>query len=216
MGLEAIKGVGPATVKKLNKVGVRTLDDMRTIDVATVAEKTGIAEDRLGVWKKEAQLTKVLDDIKGVGPAVKKKLHSAGIHSVDDLVRATVHEVAEKTQFAEARVKAWKKEADAYARKAATEVKPRAQAAARTTKKVARGVGTQARTVAKDAKARAEAVAHEVEQRIDTARHGGTNGTATTKERHNRQGGPTAATTTVETSSGNLLTRLKVLFTGKR
>lgn len=148
MGLNAITGIGPATVKKLNAAGVRTLDDMRQMNVAQVAEKTGVAEGRLREWKTEAKLIKVLDDIRGIGPSTKKKLHAAGIHSVDDMAKAAIHEVAHATRITQERLKQWQTQARRLAKQAESYVEreaPKVKAASRKVAKKAQETSVVAR-----------------------------------------------------------------------
>lgn len=177
MGLELIKGIGPATIKKLDKAGVRTLDDLRTIDVAATEEKTGISADRLNEWKREAQLTKVLEDIKGIGPAVKKKLQAAGIHDLDDLARATVHELAVKTNLAEQRVKSWQKEADQWVQKTSKDVQTRGKEAYEKSRQAAEQATTRGRALAKEATERGRTAVQETRDQIaQRTEHARTNG----------------------------------------
>jgi predicted flap endonuclease-1-like 5' DNA nuclease len=206
MGIQDIKGVGPATVKKLNKAGVRTLADVRAMDVDTIAAKTGIDVERLREWRTEAKMLKVLEDVKGIGPATKKKLQDAGIHSVDDLARAAIHEVAHATNIATARLKEWQqeakklaKQADAYVRKEgaviAEKTRPTREAAVTQTKKAATVARQQGAIAAEKGKAVAEVavkkgteVAVGVKDRVSDMAHKGpvgdvnTNGAGTTSE----------------------------------
>ncbi|MBW3584122.1 MAG: hypothetical protein KY455_13610 [Euryarchaeota archaeon] len=131
MGLELINGVGPATVKKLNKAGVRTLDDVRKLDIQTIAKKTGLAPERLQEWKNTAAATKVLDDVPGVGPAMRKKLKAAGVADLDKLLAAEADTLAEKIGVAPGRVQGWQ----TSARKMAGGSKPKTAPKRTTTKK---------------------------------------------------------------------------------
>jgi predicted flap endonuclease-1-like 5' DNA nuclease len=111
MGLEEIKGIGPATVKKLNAAGIRTLDDLRGVDVERVAKRAKLDPLRLKEWQREAVGLKILDDVKGIGPAAKRKLKQAGVGDLDALARASIHEVAHATRIAEERLRAWQQQA---------------------------------------------------------------------------------------------------------
>lgn len=151
MGLELINGVGPATVKKLNKAGVRTLDDVRKLDIATIAKKTGIAPERLQEWKKAAAETKVLDDVPGVGPAMRKKLKAAGVADLDKLLAAEPETLAEKIGVAADRVQGWQ----SSARKLTGGSKPKAATKRTTAKKTpAKTPATKATKKPKTAPAR--------------------------------------------------------------
>lgn len=173
MGIQNIKGVGPATVKKLNKAGVRTLADVRGMDADAVAKKTGLDVDRLREWRTEAKMLKVLEDVKGIGPSTKKKLQDAGIHSVDDLARAAIHEVAHATNIATARLKQWQqeanrlvKQADTYVRKEGTVVaektRPAREAATLHGKKAAQAARVHGAAAAK----KGTEIAHEMRERV--------------------------------------------------
>jgi nucleotidyltransferase/DNA polymerase involved in DNA repair len=111
MGIEAIKGVGPATVKKLDKAGIRSLADVRSMDTETISKRTGIPKKKLDEWRMEARIMKVLDDVKGIGPATKQRLSDAGIHSLEDLAKASAQQVAESARVAKERAGAWQKDA---------------------------------------------------------------------------------------------------------
>lgn len=180
MGIQDIKGVGPATVKKLNKAGVRTLEDVRGMDVAAIAKKTGLDADRLGEWKTEARMLKVLEDVKGIGPSTKKKLQDAGIHSVDDLARAAIHEVAHATNIAQARLKVWQQEANKLLKQAEGYVKKEAGVVAERTKPareaaVAKGkeAAVRGRSAAQAAARRGGELANDVKGRVGELRQNG-------------------------------------------
>ncbi len=111
MGIDQIKGIGPATLKKLDAAGVRTLSDMRSMDTDQVAKRTGIQKRRLDEWRLEARVMKVLDDVKGIGPSTKKRLKQAGIHSLEDLAKASAKQVAHQTRVAHERARKWQTEA---------------------------------------------------------------------------------------------------------
>lgn len=52
--LTDIKGIGDATAKKLREVGVKTVDDLRHIDVEDIAGRTGLKGAMLAQWRDEA------------------------------------------------------------------------------------------------------------------------------------------------------------------
>jgi hypothetical protein len=49
-----IKGLGEASAKKLREAGVRTVEDLRAIDVKDISSRTGIKADLLVKWRDEA------------------------------------------------------------------------------------------------------------------------------------------------------------------
>jgi DNA topoisomerase-1 len=53
--IEDLDGIGAKTAEKLADAGVESLDDLRTVDAATVAgEVQGVSEDRIREWQAEA------------------------------------------------------------------------------------------------------------------------------------------------------------------
>lgn len=52
--LTDIKGIGAATAKKLREAGVRTVDELRHVDVEDVARRTGLRPAQLEGWRNEA------------------------------------------------------------------------------------------------------------------------------------------------------------------
>lgn len=52
--LTDIKGIGDATAKRLREAGVKTLEELRNIDVQDMAERTGLKGDQLRKWRDEA------------------------------------------------------------------------------------------------------------------------------------------------------------------
>ena len=52
--LTDIKGIGDATAKKLREAGVKTVEDLRHVDVGALASETGIKAATLEAWRNEA------------------------------------------------------------------------------------------------------------------------------------------------------------------
>jgi len=52
--LTDIKGVGDATARKLREAGVRTVEDLRGIQVEDLAQRTGIKAATLATWRDDA------------------------------------------------------------------------------------------------------------------------------------------------------------------
>jgi len=55
MNLTDIKGIGRAYEEKLKKAGIEGVDELAIADLKELAEKTGINEERLKIWQKEAK-----------------------------------------------------------------------------------------------------------------------------------------------------------------
>ncbi|WP_227355555.1 DNA topoisomerase I [Haladaptatus salinisoli] len=54
-GLEAIEGIGSKTAEKLAEAGIQNVDDLKSAEVETVAERvSGVSEDRLRSWQAKA------------------------------------------------------------------------------------------------------------------------------------------------------------------
>jgi hypothetical protein len=54
LNLTDIKGIGDATAKKLRSAGVKTVEDLRRIDVDDIAKRTGFKSATLSEWRDEA------------------------------------------------------------------------------------------------------------------------------------------------------------------
>lgn len=52
--LTDIKGIGEATAKRLREAGVRTVEELRSVNVGEIAEKTGVRAETLRRWRDEA------------------------------------------------------------------------------------------------------------------------------------------------------------------
>lgn len=52
--LTDIKGLGDASAKKLREAGVKTVEDLRALDVEDIAKRTGIKASSLETWRNEA------------------------------------------------------------------------------------------------------------------------------------------------------------------
>jgi len=70
-----IEGIGNVTEQKLVAVGIKTLEDMRTMDVPTISTSTGISATRLNSWKSMA----VLQQIEGIDKQYAEGLVRSGV-----------------------------------------------------------------------------------------------------------------------------------------
>ncbi|MFW9915691.1 MAG: helix-hairpin-helix domain-containing protein [Candidatus Thorarchaeota archaeon] len=110
LDLQDLRGVGPATAKKLVNAGITNLEELVACHSALqeAAQKTGLAPSKLSRWIQEAS-TKLgkevpaveipkelkkplkkagLEAVKGIGPATAKKLQSAGIETISQLIES--------------------------------------------------------------------------------------------------------------------------------
>lgn len=91
MDLSNIKGVGPSAAKKLKKAGIKTVDDLATLDLRST-EVPGLSNDNLKKLRGNAnrfltaQKNGDLTLIDGLGPSAAKKLEKAGVKNIGDLV----------------------------------------------------------------------------------------------------------------------------------
>ncbi|HEV8359165.1 MAG TPA: helix-hairpin-helix domain-containing protein [Candidatus Thermoplasmatota archaeon] len=132
--LTDIKGIGDATAKRLRDAGVKTVHDLRAIDVADVAAKTGLKAETLRAWRDEAArvleggvesaartaeqagrsastVRLDLSDIRGLGEASAKKLREAGVRTVEDLRHVDVEDLAKRTGIKASSLEGWRNEA---------------------------------------------------------------------------------------------------------
>ena len=92
-----IEGIGDAYEKKLNEVGIRSVEkllefcgDKKHRD--ELAKKTGISEKLILTWTNHADLFR----IKGVGGQYAELLEAAGVDSVVELAQRKPHNLYEK------------------------------------------------------------------------------------------------------------------------
>lgn len=110
MKITEIKGIGPKYANKLKKAGIKTVYDLREMNIKSVSKAAGIGEQTLAKWKEEAMKMRLLTDIKGIGDAFRKKLEKHGIRTIEELSKAK-KEVAAKIGVSERRFKEWVREA---------------------------------------------------------------------------------------------------------
>ncbi|MEA2054416.1 MAG: DUF4332 domain-containing protein [Candidatus Thermoplasmatota archaeon] len=111
MKITELKGIGPQYGKKLKRAGIKTIYDLREMNVKKVAEASKIGEQLLKKWKDSAMKMHLLTDIKGIGNAFRKKLEKQGIFTVEELSRADKG-IADKIGISEKKFKAWIKDAN--------------------------------------------------------------------------------------------------------
>jgi predicted flap endonuclease-1-like 5' DNA nuclease len=106
--LEAIRGIGPVYVKRLNAAGIRTFADLAAADEEVLRDIIRPASwqnvDFAG-WRAEAQQFAALvagdrpplplEQIKGIGPVFAAKLDMAGVRTFDDLSRLSQEQLRE-------------------------------------------------------------------------------------------------------------------------
>jgi predicted flap endonuclease-1-like 5' DNA nuclease len=83
-----IEGVGAANAEKLEKAGIKTVDDLLkmccdTEGRRTVSERAGISEFQLLRWSHMADLMRVI----GIGPEYSELLEAAGVLTIKELRR---------------------------------------------------------------------------------------------------------------------------------
>ncbi len=84
--VEEIEGIGPVNAAKLEKAGIKTVEDLLEKCAsrkgrAAVAEETGIDEKKILKWTNHADLMR----IDGVGPEFAELLEAAGVDTVKEL-----------------------------------------------------------------------------------------------------------------------------------
>lgn len=95
--LTEVRGIGPATAKKLASVGVTGIASLLAetsteAGLARLADKSEIAAGTLAGWRKEADLTA----IDGVGDAYQRALHALGVGTLTHLANAEAKDLAQK------------------------------------------------------------------------------------------------------------------------
>jgi predicted flap endonuclease-1-like 5' DNA nuclease len=121
LNLQDLRGVGPATAKKLANAGITNLEQLVACHstLQETAQKTGLAASRLSRWIQEAS-TKLgkeapavamprdlkkplkkteLETVKGIGPATVRKLQKAGIETISQLIesKAAIDQISAET-----------------------------------------------------------------------------------------------------------------------
>ncbi len=121
LDLQSLRGVGPATAKKLASAGIANLEELIACYAALqeTVQKTGLAPSRLSQWIQEASAklgketpavdipkdlkkplkSTGLEAVKGIGPATAKKLERAGIETISQLIEseASIEQISAET-----------------------------------------------------------------------------------------------------------------------
>lgn len=95
--VEEIEGVGPVYAAKLEKAGIKWVEDLLEKCASRkgrgqVAEETGIEEKLILKWTNHADLMR----IKGVGPEYSELLEAAGVDTVKELATRRADNLAAK------------------------------------------------------------------------------------------------------------------------
>lgn len=90
-----IEGIGPKFEAKLKKAGVKSSEDLANLsDVKGIADKTGIPEASVRLWKAMA----VLLPVKGIGPQFAEVLARTGVQDLKDLAGCDPKKLAERVE----------------------------------------------------------------------------------------------------------------------
>lgn len=90
-----IEGIGPKFEAKLRKAGIKTSEDLANLaDVKGVADKTGIPEANVRLWKSMA----VLLPVKGIGPQFAEVLARTGVADLKDLAGCDPKKLAARVE----------------------------------------------------------------------------------------------------------------------
>ena len=94
-----IEGVGPASAKKLESAGVKTVGDLLKLGATPagrkhLAEKSGIAETSILQWVNHADLFR----IKGIGSEYSDLLEAAGVDTVVELATRKADNLVKKME----------------------------------------------------------------------------------------------------------------------
>jgi predicted flap endonuclease-1-like 5' DNA nuclease len=92
-----IEGIGPANAKKLNDIGIRSVEGLLTAGSSPagrkdIAEKTGISDRLVLEWTNHCDLFR----IKGVGEEYSDLLEAAGVDTVPELAQRNPERLLEK------------------------------------------------------------------------------------------------------------------------
>ncbi len=110
MKITEIKGIGQSYEKKLRKAGIKTIYDLREMNIKKTSKLSGIGEQLLKKWKDESMKMLLLTDVKGIGNEFRKKLEKHGITTIEKLAGAD-KKTASKIGIPESRFTRWIKEA---------------------------------------------------------------------------------------------------------
>lgn len=78
-----IEGIGPKYGRKFTKIGIKTLDDLRGMNINKVYRKTGISKKKLMKWQAMA----VLQEVRGIDRQISEVLVKGGITDLRKLAR---------------------------------------------------------------------------------------------------------------------------------
>lgn len=84
-----IEGIGPAYGKRLAKIGVKNLDDLRSMNINSISEKTQISKEALAQWQGMA----ILQQVRGLDHQISEVLVHGGITNLRKLVDADPNNV---------------------------------------------------------------------------------------------------------------------------
>lgn len=73
--VDKIEGIGSAYGDRLAQAGMKTLEDLREVDIDGAHEKTGISASKLTAWQSMA----MLQQVEGIGPQFSEALVKMGV-----------------------------------------------------------------------------------------------------------------------------------------
>lgn len=103
LDVETVDGIGPSYAEDLRAEGIETVDDLATADAGTVAEATGVSEERAEEWIEETGT----ETLEGIGTTYTDRLADAGIETMADLNAAGAETVAEAADVSEDQAETW-------------------------------------------------------------------------------------------------------------
>lgn len=91
MDLTQVKGVGPSAKRKLEAAGIKTVQDLSTVDLRK-ADIEGLSSENVAQLRENAnRFLSARDDagdlklVEGLGPSAEQKLNAAGIKTIEEL-----------------------------------------------------------------------------------------------------------------------------------
>lgn len=113
--LASLKTVKSADADKLQGAGVTSLEDLSTMDVAKVADRSGLPKRRLFAWQAQAAVqllaTEGVAKLKSVTRDVRARLEKADVEKIGELARARIAELQKRSGVAMTKLKKVQKEA---------------------------------------------------------------------------------------------------------
>ena len=97
MDIQDIEGIGETYAKKLNNVGVKTMDDLMAkggtpMERVKLAAAVGLTENQILEWVNRADLQRV----KGIGSEYADLLETAGVDTVAELAQRNAEFLADR------------------------------------------------------------------------------------------------------------------------